>query len=37
MIDAGVSVPNVSRYAGHSSPAFTMARYVHAVAPHDVV
>ncbi|MGE3234017.1 MAG: tyrosine-type recombinase/integrase [Thermoleophilia bacterium] len=32
LLDAGVSVANVSRYAGHSSPAFTLARYVHARA-----
>ncbi len=30
MLAAGVPVANVSRYAGRSSPAFTMARYVHA-------
>jgi integrase len=30
MLAAGVPVANVSRYAGHSSAAFTMARYVHA-------
>ncbi len=30
MLAAGVSIANVSRYAGHSSPAFTLARYVHA-------
>jgi integrase len=29
LLDAGVSVANVSRYAGHASPAFTLARYVH--------
>jgi integrase len=32
MIDADVSVANVSRYAGHSSAAFTLSRYVHARA-----
>jgi integrase len=32
LLDAGVSVANVSRYAGHASPAFTLARYVHARA-----
>jgi integrase len=30
MLAAGVWVANVSRYAGHSSPSFTLARYVHA-------
>lgn len=29
MIAAGVPVANVSLYAGHANPAFTMARYVH--------
>jgi integrase len=32
LLDAGVSVANVSRYAGHATPAFTLARYVHARA-----
>ncbi len=30
MLAAGVPIANVSRYAGHSSAAFTLARYVHA-------
>ncbi|WP_217913334.1 tyrosine-type recombinase/integrase [Miltoncostaea marina] len=32
MLEAGVSPANVSRYAGHASVAFTLARYVHARA-----
>ncbi len=32
MLAAGVPIANVSRYAGHSSAAFTLARYVHARA-----
>ncbi len=30
MLAAGVPIANVSKYSGHSSAAFTMARYVHA-------
>ncbi len=30
MLAAGLPIANVSRYAGHSSAAFTMSRYVHA-------
>lgn len=29
MIAAGVPVANLSLYAGHANPAFTMSRYVH--------